>query len=175
MQEIKKPAIFDVDDTLILWDKSAYPNAPTVTVSFGKHKDTVLAVHEKNVNLLKKFSRLGYQIMVFSQTGADWAKCIIDALGIEQFVDYYGTKPMFYIDDKGADSWMQRVWRDPVTGKEGSDVQEIEKRRGVDNPRRAGSVSLARRAKLAVGTHQTERQDQETNYSSQGGCRGCRG
>jgi len=111
----KKPAFFDVDDTLILWNVSEYQELAdtAITVKFGGY-DTVLIPHQKNINLLKKFAKLGYDVIVWSQTGNEWAKTIVKALKLQNFVKATMSKPNFYIDDIPCSEWMgTRVWRDP--------------------------------------------------------------
>lgn len=110
-----RPAFFDVDDTLVLWDTSAYPELQDTMITVSNYGyDTTLIPHQKNINLLKKFAKLGYQVVVWSQTGADWAQAIVDELELGEYVTLVMTKPKFYIDDLDCKYWMgTRVWRDP--------------------------------------------------------------
>ncbi len=117
----------DVDDTLVLWDKSQYVGTTldkiTVNLSSGDNEytpdyDTVLYVHRKNVNLLIKLAKLGYKVYVQSRSGIEWAQTIVKALKLEPYVHEIREKPMYYLDDKSADYWAQRLWREPVSGDE---------------------------------------------------------
>lgn len=106
-------AVWDCDDTLVLWDKSEFDEEDYITVSYGGHNDTILVPHQKNINLLQKFSRLGYYNIVWSQSGVGWAKAVVEHLDLGKYVDQIMMKPSFYIDDKKADHWMERVYREP--------------------------------------------------------------
>lgn len=99
----------DVDDTIILWDVSEYPDAPKVQLDGGS---ITVAINQKNVNTLIKFKKLGYTVVVWSQSGKDWAEKVVNALDINQYVDLIMTKPSYYLDDLDASAWMHRLWRD---------------------------------------------------------------
>jgi len=99
---LPKPVVVDVDDTLILWDLSELPEGvKLIEVDFSGYISK-LGIHQKNVNLVKKFAKLGYTVIVWSKTGGDWAQAIVKALKLEQYVSYVGDKPLFYIDDMDA-------------------------------------------------------------------------
>lgn len=97
---------FDVDDTLVLWDK--------------KHKGTVkmmcphlnifmkLAPHYNNIRLLKEKHHRGSTIIVWSQGGYEYAAAVIKALGLEKYVDYVLSKPIGVVDDLPVDAWMPK-------------------------------------------------------------------
>lgn len=111
---------FDVDDTLIMWDRSKYRDKPVDWVTLETSKGPVeLVVNQKNVNLLIKLAKLGYYIRVYSGSGADWAEKIVTGLGLQQYVDSIETKPKGITDDKApGDGTAYLAWRDPVTGAE---------------------------------------------------------
>lgn len=108
----------DCDETLILWDISEYPKVDQVNVyCHGKH--TPVALHRKNYNLLRKFHRLGYTIIVWSASGWEWAEAVVKGLRIENMVTSVSSKPRYYFDDVPCEKWMgSRIYRDPITGKE---------------------------------------------------------
>jgi len=111
--------VVDVDDTLVLWNISEFPVERRITVDF-KNGPVDLVPHEKNINTLLKFWKLGYTINVWSASGWEWAETIVKALGLESIVTNVGSKPLYYFDDKPCESWMgPRVYRDPKTGTEG--------------------------------------------------------
>lgn len=117
----EKVLMVDVDHTLIVWELSDYPDLERLTVDFNGYR-TELGIHKKNVNLLKKFAKLGYSVVVWSRSGASWASCISKALKIEDYVTACMSKPLFYLDDQDCKKWMgSRIWRDPITGKEQTD------------------------------------------------------
>jgi len=121
----QKPVYVDVDDTLVLWDVSAHPEGEAISVDFAGYT-THLVKHTKNINLVIKFAKLGYDVIVHSQTGHDWAEAISQAIGLDEYVKAYATKPKFYIDDLDASTWIgQRVWRSPSSGSEKDDYLTI--------------------------------------------------
>lgn len=111
-----KPCVVDVDDTLVLWDKSQHPEARTITVNLtGKPgHDTILVPHIKNINTFIKFAKMGYDMIVWSKTGYEWAKLIVEALELQPYVSAIASKPNFYFDDREASDWIgERVYREP--------------------------------------------------------------
>jgi predicted phosphatase len=121
----RRPVFFDVDNTIILWDMSKYPDLNTVDVVHINGTATV-AVHQKNLNMLVRLWKCGRFIVVHSGNGHAWAASVIRALGIEDCVDLVLDKPGdLYVDDMPAGHWLgERVWRDPVTGS--SEMKEDE-------------------------------------------------
>lgn len=106
-----KVVAIDTDDTLIAWNLSEYPAEGQITVKYKKRSVTVYPM-SKNINLLRKFAKLDYEIIVWSATGADWAATIVKALGLENEVTVCMTKPRYYFDDQKADEWMMKVYRE---------------------------------------------------------------
>lgn len=106
----------DCDDTLVMWNISSYPTLPHIELDC--YGPVVLAPNQKNINLVKKFKKLGYSIIVWSATGADWAEAVSKALDLDGIVSLYLTKPSYYLDDLPSNQFMgQRLWRDPITGE----------------------------------------------------------
>lgn len=104
---------FDVDDTLILWDKSKYPHLPILNFTY-KSKSINITPHQRNINLLVKLSKIGWYIRVYSGSGADWAEIVVKNLGIEQYVDSVECKPQGITDDKGpGDGLTYVVYKEP--------------------------------------------------------------
>lgn len=111
-----KVVTVDCDDTLVMWNISEYPTLPRIELDLCG--PAILAVNQKNVNLVTKLAKLGYTIIVWSQTGWDWAETVCTKLGIDPIVSLYLTKPRYYVDDLESHVWMgERLWRDPVTGE----------------------------------------------------------
>lgn len=107
----------DCDDSLILWNISDYPDLPHILVN-GPRGQVTLALHTKNINLVKKLYKLGYEIVIWSASGADWAETIGRAVGLDEAASLYMSKPRYYVDDLPSTAFMgERIWRDPVTGK----------------------------------------------------------
>lgn len=108
----------DVDETLLLHNKSNFPVSEHVTVACNG-RSFVGVPHTKNINLMIKFYKLGYDVYVWSKTGKSWAQAVVRTLGLDQYVEACLSKPDFYMDDKGAQEWIgTRVYRNPVTGEE---------------------------------------------------------
>lgn len=82
---------FDCDDTLILWD---HPKSDKILGS-SRYK-----IHEKHVQLLKRFHARGQFVIVWSKGGAEWAKKVVDLLGIEDYVNLIISKPSWLFDDR---------------------------------------------------------------------------
>lgn len=104
----------DCDDTLVAWDISKYPDEPRVRVNcYGYESE--LVPNRRNVNTLIKFAKLGYKIIVWSQSGPDWAEAVARELCIEEFCDLFIAKPSWYLDDLDASVWLnRRIWREPA-------------------------------------------------------------
>lgn len=116
--ESDRVVMVDCDDTLILWDISEYSGINRVTVNCYGHK-AIVVPHEKNLKLLRKFAKLGYRIIVWSQSGWQWAEAVSKTLGIDDIVDTCMSKPRYYFDDIPCQEWMGgRIWRDPKNGAE---------------------------------------------------------
>ena len=115
----------DCDDTLVMWDLSKYPDLRTVELSC--YGPVTLRVNDKNVNLVKKLAKLGYSIVVWSQTGWEWAEAVSKAVGIAEHSVLYLTKPRYHLDDLPSSAWCgDRLWRDPVSGKPWDYVSDSE-------------------------------------------------
>jgi predicted phosphatase len=109
--------VVDVDDTLVCWDISQFDEVQQVTIEHV-NGPVQLVPHQKNINTLIKFWKLGYTMIVWSASGRAWAQAVVTQLGLEQYVHTVMSKPMYYFDDKPAESWIgPRVYRNPHTGK----------------------------------------------------------
>lgn len=109
----QKTLYVDVDDTLAMGDLSKFPPEEQVLIGYTNGPIAVVP-NQKNINLLTLFWKLGYTIIVWSQTGSDWAREVVIAFGLKDLVSVCLTKPMFYMDDKDVSKWIgPRRWRDP--------------------------------------------------------------
>ena len=102
---------FDVDDTLVLWDKNYSWNSSGESEIFieDPYNPTVklgLKIHHKHVEDLKAHKDKGDIIVVWSQGGKEWADAVVEALGLRQYVDYTLTKPEIIYDDLPAKEWL---------------------------------------------------------------------
>ncbi len=110
----------DVDETLLCHNLSDFPLHSQVTV-YCNERSFIGVPHDKNINLLVKFYKLGYDVYVWSKTGKSWAKAVVKALKLDQYVQDCLSKPDFIMDDKSVEAWIgPRVYRDVKSGEEKS-------------------------------------------------------
>lgn len=92
------PFYFDVDDTLVMWRQNNDPRA----IRIGQYDLVPHAAHIEKLKRLK--TEFSATIVVWSAGGGYWAKTVIEALGLESFVDLCVGKPSTYYDDlRGED------------------------------------------------------------------------
>lgn len=110
-----KTLYVDCDDTLIMWNLSEY-RATQATYYFEyKGNEIGYIRNQRNINLVTKFAKLGYTIIVWSQTGSDWAEAVGRELEIDKYVAVYLTKPTYHLDDLPSTAWCgERLWRAPT-------------------------------------------------------------
>lgn len=107
---------FDVDDTLVMWDRTA--NDPFKTYIYitdpYDEKQMRLEVHTPHVKLLKNLKARENTIVVWSQSGYEWSEAVVKALNITEYVDYCMTKPKTYVDDLPVTDWLvDRIYISP--------------------------------------------------------------
>jgi hypothetical protein len=105
------PVVIDVDKTLI-GDISADPKLDVFPfVGFDYYGNRVYAKRIiEHIDLLKSYKARGYEVTVWSANGYKWAKEVVEKLELTEFVDEVASKPLKYVDDKDANSWMARVF-----------------------------------------------------------------
>lgn len=93
---------FDVDNTLVMWDKNYRLNsADNSKVGLYYGGEVVqLKKNKSHMLLLKQFKLRGDTIIVWSQNGYEWAEQVIAALKLENYVDFVMSKPLRHVDDK---------------------------------------------------------------------------
>jgi hypothetical protein len=101
--------MYDVDDTLVMWTNHfTQPGEGRVRIVDPYDQAPVyLKPHERHVKLLKQMHGRGRYIVVWSQSGVQWAHAVVEALGLSDFVHLVMTKPTGYVDDLPADQWMR--------------------------------------------------------------------
>lgn len=114
-------AYFDIDDTLVLWGKPKdVPHDQLVFVQEpGPRGERVALVpHLSHIAQLKKFKESGnWHVVVWSQGGGDWAYAVIEALGLQNYVDVCMSKPTIYYDDIHCSDFMAvRRHHDQIPG-----------------------------------------------------------
>jgi len=118
MKIIKSESPFpvDVDDTLILYEPIAGQEEDYILVKDPYEEDTNIRVwpHKAHIKLLKDKKSRRSKIIVWSQSGFEWAAAVVKALELEAYVDFVMTKPHAYMDDLPATEWMgARVYLPP--------------------------------------------------------------
>jgi hypothetical protein len=97
---------YDCDDTLVMWDNIYKTEANTVLFNCHGFKEN-LVPHQEHISHLKKAKTFDKAtIIVWSAGGWEWAKEVVEKLGIEEYVDAVMTKPNFYIDDLACKEFM---------------------------------------------------------------------
>lgn len=92
----------DIDDTLIMWLDTTSEPVVLVTCPYS-NKEYMLPINLGNRKILMDRKARGTTIIVWSAGGHAWAKAVIEAMKLQDYVDYIMSKPMGYIDDKKAD------------------------------------------------------------------------
>ncbi|RLF65333.1 MAG: hypothetical protein DRN30_04175 [Thermoplasmata archaeon] len=124
------PIYFDVDETLVLWNWDKELDCKKITIltedDGGYTWDFV--PHQPHIDKMIEHFNRGCKIYVWSQGGEDWARKVVDELGLNAYVTNCMTKPAWIYDDMPATNWCNednRVYLDPVTGEDTKDVLEI--------------------------------------------------
>lgn len=114
--------MFDVDDTLVIWDwRSVDPEGKgLVAIKNGNCIEHVLP-HYRHIELMRQFKARGHTVVVWSQGGHEWTAEVCKVLGIESIVDLVMDKPNWYVDDLHANAWMKApIYLDPLDPKKDS-------------------------------------------------------
>jgi predicted phosphatase len=102
------PVVIDVDETLITKFSTVKGDKELTLRYYG---ETVYANPiNRHIRLLKSYKKRGYEVTVWSANGYLWAKQVVEVLDLYQFVDIVASKPLKYVDDKDANTFMQRVF-----------------------------------------------------------------
>jgi predicted phosphatase len=111
----KEPRPFDVDNTLIVHGPN--PNIPRIPVYDPESKKFVdMGINLSMVKLLREEKYRGAFIIVWSRGGSEWAKNVVLALGLDNYVDLVITKPYVYFDDVPVEKWLEsRIYLDENT------------------------------------------------------------
>jgi FMN phosphatase YigB (HAD superfamily) len=105
----KESTIFvDVDDTLVMWGVKAKKGQRLIQITDPySNEQLYLLPHAGHIKVLKDRKARGSCIIVWSAGGYKWAKKVVEALKLTDYVDLVMTKPHMYIDDKPASEFMQ--------------------------------------------------------------------
>lgn len=92
--------VCDVDNTLTMWpDDFRLEKEGRLEFDYGDEK-VYLKPHNFHVTFLKHCFNRGDFIIVWSQNGYNWAKQVVDKLGLSNHVSLIASKPIRHIDDK---------------------------------------------------------------------------
>lgn len=95
----------DVDDTLLTFNFRAEDTERTIMIGPEGFRKAALPML-KNINSLKNARTRGHGVVVWSQGGYAWAKAVVEALGLNEYVDFIVTKPNWIYDDLPVEAWM---------------------------------------------------------------------
>lgn len=88
-------AYFDVDNTLIIWEVNQFPFTMSTVIINGRE----FGIHKAHLKKIKDYATMGFLVIVWSNSGHQWAKQVAEALGIEKLV-YTTSKPHRVFDDQ---------------------------------------------------------------------------
>lgn len=93
---------FDIDDTMVM---HVHDNSPTDLVLYNDMMECNIGlnIHHEHVKQIKSHKNRGFSVFVWSGNGSAWAKKVIEALELQNYVDYYMTKPVKFFDDLPAE------------------------------------------------------------------------
>lgn len=99
---------FDVDQTLVVWNEGITEFHSDLEIRNPYDGMQVLVqVHSPHVRLLRQMKARGRFVIVWSAGGYEWAKSVVEALGLTNHVDLIMTKPIAYVDDVPVEDWLQ--------------------------------------------------------------------
>jgi hypothetical protein len=112
-----QPTYFDVDDTLVKWNKAtdeekakAVPFTHPACRGVNADGDIVdypawteyLVPHKKHIEQMKAHKLRGHTVIVWSAGGWQWAETAVRTLGLDKYVDLILEKPLWFYDDLQA-------------------------------------------------------------------------
>jgi len=106
-----KNCIFiDCDDTLVMWESKYINEDHTNTIIVSdpiSGFSQALVPHDVHIKYLKDAKvKNKNTIVVWSAGGWEWAKSVVNALELNDFVDAVMEKPTMYIDDLHCEKFM---------------------------------------------------------------------
>jgi len=131
---MSRSIFFDVDETLIEWETDSVDKERLYgLINHGLPDFIVIDNHKFRVNKphvcrLKQHYENGDDVTVWSAGGRSWARRVIKALDLMDYVDNILTKPDFYYDDEDLSTFRaRRMFLDADTGKFKRDGEDHDK------------------------------------------------
>jgi FMN phosphatase YigB (HAD superfamily) len=87
---------FDIDDTLVMWDENL--KGDNVCIEIDGHLNHMV-INKGNLEELKRHGSRGIDVIVWSKGGVEWARAVVRALKIGNYVSAVMAKPFCYYDD----------------------------------------------------------------------------
>lgn len=112
-----KTVWFDVDDTLVMWQRSSISDDRTIEFEADWGKEYLIP-HRDHIEQLKNFAIRGHKVIVWSCGGWQWAEVVVKTLNLEKYVTIVCNKPDWIYDDLPASSWMPDNKYIPFNGEE---------------------------------------------------------
>jgi hypothetical protein len=105
----------DVDSTLVFTPSKSDPeDSVYVQVDDILSGQLKMRVNRAMIRLLKEEHHRGSHIIVWSRGGWEWAKNVVTALDLTEYVHDIYSKPKSYFDDKDVSEWLKdRVYLGP--------------------------------------------------------------
>ena len=96
-----KVVSFDCDDTLVMWGDNPYEPKDGrlcfINPNGGEH--IYLTPHHLHIRKLRGYANSGWFVIVWSMGGGDWAKEVVEKLGLQDSVHLITSKPVVLFDD----------------------------------------------------------------------------
>lgn len=112
-KDCNKPFYSDVDDSLVMWGFTHDPDYKDQLIEieahnafYDIHMKEYLVPHNKNIQELINHSNDGWEVIVWSAAGKEWAEAVVKALNLESYVDDVKCKPVKFMDDLRAIDFM---------------------------------------------------------------------
>jgi hydroxymethylpyrimidine pyrophosphatase-like HAD family hydrolase len=114
--ENENVVFIDVDETLVHHVPSSEwcPQQQTTPMKLNYYNMSFFVFPIKeNIELLRAYKARGYTVFVWTNNGYRWGKEVINALDLNNYVDFVMTKPAKVVDDSAIQSWVQTINLDP--------------------------------------------------------------
>lgn len=108
----------DVDGTLVIvYADYMEKDQPQGVEPIMSVDDSKFYPHKIHIDMVKEFKHRGFNIIVWSQGGSDWAESVVKKIGLEDYIDVIMPKPSWYFDDAPVEKFMPentRIYKAPL-------------------------------------------------------------